>query len=169
MNAYEILECERSSTQEQIKQSYHRLLLIYHPDKNLGSEKPWNKFLQLQSAYKILSNAFERKTYDSILKQQDLKKKSDDFEHFENDEENLFVSSLKKDFEFDSNSGEYTRSCRCGSIYRFNQKHLNEILIKQSNNSNSDSDSSSVTVDSFILGLECDSCSLSNFMLKKFH
>lgn len=153
MNAYEILECDQFSTQDQIKQNYHRLLLIYHPDKNLEIKNNQDKFLQIQTAYKLLSNPTERKTYDSILKQLDLKKKGDIVENLD-DEENLFVLSLKNDFEFNSDSGEYTRKCRCGSIYNFNKKQINEILKNQSI-SNADSN-----VDSFILGLECDSCSL---------
>lgn len=158
MNAYEILECNRQSTQEQIKQNYHRLLLIYHPDKILEGENNVDMFIKIQSAYKLLSNPVERKTYDSILKQIDLKKKGDEFEKFDNSSENMFVLSLKKDFEFDTNSMDYSRSCRCGSTYKFNQKQIREILLNQSNNS--DSNSNSLTVDSFIVCLECDSCSL---------
>lgn len=158
MNAYEILECSRLSTQEQIKQNYHRLLLIYHPDKILDDENNGDKFIKIQTAYKLLSNPVERKTYDSILKQIDLKKKGEEFENCDNTIENLFVLSLKTDFEYDSNLMEYSRSCRCGSFYRLNQKQINEILLNQSNYSKSNS--SSLTVDSFILCLECDSCSL---------
>ena len=69
MNAYDILECTQVSSHEEIKSSYHRLLLIHHPDKKSQQDHdqnvcPIDGFLKLQSAYKILSDKTQRLAYD---------------------------------------------------------------------------------------------------------
>lgn len=61
---YKILEVTLNATTEDIKKSYRRLALQYHPDKNFGKEGFEIKFKEIVEAYQILSNAEKRKEYD---------------------------------------------------------------------------------------------------------
>ncbi|ANB50484.1 hypothetical protein [Powai lake megavirus] len=63
MNYYDILEINQNATQEDIKKSYKKLVIKYHPDKNLN-KNTIDKFQQIQSAYQCLSNKKTRKEYD---------------------------------------------------------------------------------------------------------
>lgn len=63
MNYYDILEITKNATQEDIKKSYKKLVIKYHPDKNLNRNTV-NKFQQIQNAYQCLSNKKKRKEYD---------------------------------------------------------------------------------------------------------
>jgi len=61
---YKILECNKYSTQEEIKKSYKKLALKYHPDKNKDDENCKNIFQEITEAYNILGNEEKRKKYD---------------------------------------------------------------------------------------------------------
>lgn len=64
MNLYQILELSESCTNEDIKKSYRRLALLYHPDKNNTPDS--DKFIQVTNAYQILINPQQRKRYDLL-------------------------------------------------------------------------------------------------------
>jgi curved DNA-binding protein CbpA len=66
---YEILEVTPSANLQDIKKAYRRLALVYHPDRNPDSEKETAtvKFRQVNEAYEILSDADQRRQYDSEL------------------------------------------------------------------------------------------------------
>ena len=61
-NYYEILGVSKEATQEEIKKSYRKLSLKYHPDKNPEGEE---MFKQISEAYGILSNPDKKTKYDS--------------------------------------------------------------------------------------------------------
>lgn len=62
---YELLEVEQTDTEDVIRKSYRRLALRLHPDKNIGrEEEAKKKFIKLQEAYDVLSDAQERAWYD---------------------------------------------------------------------------------------------------------
>ena len=46
-NFYEILECPETSTIDEIKKSYRRLSMIYHPDKNKNNPEATAKFQKI--------------------------------------------------------------------------------------------------------------------------
>ena len=80
---YELLHLSTNATTEEIKKSYRRLALIFHPDKNhplLGRRDPQSTFAvqgrctesirafeQVTEAYSILSDDFRRSIYDSEM------------------------------------------------------------------------------------------------------
>src|SRR4051794_32467346 len=61
---YEILEVQRTSTGEEIKRSYRKLAVKYHPDKNPGDHSAEEKFKELGEAYDVLIDPEKRSAYD---------------------------------------------------------------------------------------------------------
>lgn len=61
---YEILEVSRTATETEIKSSYRKLALKYHPDRNQGDKKAEEKFKEAAEAYAILSDSEKRARYD---------------------------------------------------------------------------------------------------------
>lgn len=62
---YKILEITPSATLADIKKSFRRLALLYHPDKNFGSNLYEAKFKEIKEAYEILSDVRQRREYNS--------------------------------------------------------------------------------------------------------
>lgn len=62
---YDILGIKKTATQAEIKRSFRKLALKYHPDKNKNSEESKKKFMQIVEAYEVLSDEMSRKTYDN--------------------------------------------------------------------------------------------------------
>ena len=60
---YKILEIDVFSDKDQIKKSYKRLSLKYHPDKNRDNNAK-DKFIKIKEAYDILIDDEKRKIYD---------------------------------------------------------------------------------------------------------
>jgi molecular chaperone DnaJ len=61
---YEILEVSRTATDQEIKSSYRKLALKYHPDRNPGDKTAEERFKQAAEAYAILSDGDKRARYD---------------------------------------------------------------------------------------------------------
>ncbi len=64
---YSILGVDKGANQDEIKKSYRKLALKYHPDKNKGDKKAEEKFKEIGSAYSILSDKLKRQRYDAEL------------------------------------------------------------------------------------------------------
>ncbi|MEO7318158.1 MAG: molecular chaperone DnaJ [Chthoniobacteraceae bacterium] len=61
---YEILEVTRTVGGEELKKSYRKLAVKFHPDKNPGDHTAEEKFKELGEAYDVLSDADKRAAYD---------------------------------------------------------------------------------------------------------
>ena len=61
---YEVLEVTRSTNGDEIKKSYRRLAVKFHPDKNPGDKTSEEKFKELGEAYDVLSDEQKRAAYD---------------------------------------------------------------------------------------------------------
>jgi molecular chaperone DnaJ len=67
-NYYNILEVSRDASDDEIKKSYRKLALKYHPDKNpTGDKFAESKFKEIVDAYHILSDKNRRTIYDYDL------------------------------------------------------------------------------------------------------
>jgi len=61
---YKILGVEKSASQDDIKKSYRKLAMKYHPDKNPDNEEAENKFKEIAEAYETLSDEAKKQFYD---------------------------------------------------------------------------------------------------------
>lgn len=61
---YDILQVPKGASDDQIKRSYRKLALKYHPDKNQGNEDADKKFAEINNAYEVLSDSEKRSIYD---------------------------------------------------------------------------------------------------------
>src|SRR5678816_1838295 len=61
---YEVLVVEKTATAEEIKKSYRKLAIKFHPDKNPGDKAAEESFKELGEAYEVLNDAEKRALYD---------------------------------------------------------------------------------------------------------
>jgi DnaJ-class molecular chaperone len=108
-----------------VKKAYHRALLLHHPDKkNKPAPSPSSHLTidQISTAYAILSSPSLRHDYDKALSL--------------SNQSNLSITTFQTgiqdidldDLDFDNESGQWYRSCRCGNSrgYVFGEGDLEE-------------------------------------------
>lgn len=61
---YALLGVSKTASGEEIKSSFRKLALKFHPDRNPGDAKAEEKFKELSRAYEILSDTEKRAAYD---------------------------------------------------------------------------------------------------------
>jgi molecular chaperone DnaJ len=61
---YEVLEVTREATAEELKRSYRKLAVKFHPDKNPDDLHAEEKFKELGEAYDVLMDEEKRSAYD---------------------------------------------------------------------------------------------------------
>src|SRR5215510_16358755 len=61
---YEILSVEKTASGDEIKRSYRRLAMKFHPDRNPNDPEAEAKFKEAAEAYEVLSDTERRTTYD---------------------------------------------------------------------------------------------------------
>jgi molecular chaperone DnaJ len=61
---YEVLGVSRTVTEAELKSSFRKLAMQYHPDKNPGDASAEVKFKEINEAYQVLSDAQKRGAYD---------------------------------------------------------------------------------------------------------
>ncbi|WP_027358158.1 DnaJ C-terminal domain-containing protein [Desulforegula conservatrix] len=97
---YKELGVAKTATAEEIKKSYRKLAVKYHPDKNKGDKAAEEKFKKISEAYAVLSDPEKRKQYDTYG--------STDF-HQRYSQEDIFknfdFSNIFSEFGFDFGGG----------------------------------------------------------------
>src|SRR5213079_3307663 len=61
---YEVLGVKRDATDEEVKRSYRKLAVKFHPDKNPDDPHAEEKFKELGEAYDVLIDPDKRAAYD---------------------------------------------------------------------------------------------------------
>lgn len=62
MDYFEVLEVEKTASQDDIKKAYRRLAAKYHPDRN-KSDDALERFQKIQQSYSVISDPKQRKAY----------------------------------------------------------------------------------------------------------
>ncbi len=65
MEYYEILGLSKGASAQEVKKSYRKLALKYHPDKNPDDKAAEEKFKEISEAYAVLSDPEKKKQYDT--------------------------------------------------------------------------------------------------------
>ncbi len=64
---YKLLELDKNASDAEIKKSYKRMAMKYHPDRNKDNpEQAEVKFKQIKEAYEVLSDPKKRSAYDQF-------------------------------------------------------------------------------------------------------
>ncbi len=63
---YKILGLNKNASEENIKKSYRKLAMKYHPDHTKGDKSAEEQFKKISEAYAVLSDKEKRKQYDTF-------------------------------------------------------------------------------------------------------
>ncbi len=61
---YEVLGVPRDASPDDVKKTYRRLAMQFHPDRNQGDKVAEARFKEVSEAYEVLSDADKRRQYD---------------------------------------------------------------------------------------------------------
>lgn len=70
-NYYDILRVRNFADCAEIKKSFRKLAVTYHPDKNKGRKDYEEKFKEIANAYEILTDPDKKRDFDFRLSQQE--------------------------------------------------------------------------------------------------
>ena len=63
---YEVLGVSKTADDSEIKKSYRKLAMKYHPDQNQGDAEAEVKFKEASEAYAVLQDKEKRTAYDQF-------------------------------------------------------------------------------------------------------
>lgn len=66
MDYYRILGVSREASDEDIKNSYRKLVFQHHPDRNPGSGHAEEKIREINAAYEVIGDVEKRRSYDRL-------------------------------------------------------------------------------------------------------
>ncbi len=113
---YAVIDVSPFATQSQIKESYYRLSMKYHPDHNQGNESTETLFKELNDAYSILGKSSSRRNYDKgLLRDYPVPHHVKEMKHRRANSSSTTASSTNK-------------SSRIYDFAAFNRGHYGDIL-----------------------------------------
>ncbi|MCL2600496.1 MAG: molecular chaperone DnaJ [Treponema sp.] len=63
---YEVLGVQKNATKDEIKKSYRKLAIQFHPDKNPGNKEAEDRFKEATEAYEVLADEKKKAAYDQF-------------------------------------------------------------------------------------------------------
>ncbi|XP_015242920.1 PREDICTED: dnaJ homolog subfamily C member 24 [Cyprinodon variegatus] len=123
----------------------------YHPDRLGGgssSESGVKKFLEVDAAWKVLSDQTSRRHYDMKRREQELKQ-----------DWTVDSTVYLQDMTWDSDECEYTYCCRCGGRFSVSKE---EVEQQQAESILGDDEVHKATESGVLVC--CDTCSLTIFV-----
>ncbi len=129
---YKVLGVSKNASQDEIKKTYKKLAIQFHPDKNPGNKQAEEKFKEISEAYDVLGDVDKRAKYDGL---------AGNWQQFQTE------FSSQKDFEFKDVFSGFNDVW--SSI--FGQGEFTNINTKQGNDLNSDV---TLTLEEAYLGTE---------------
>lgn len=97
---YKVLEVDRGASVDDIKKSYRKLALKYHPDRNKGDKGAEDKFKEISEAYAVLSDDQKRRQYDQF---------GDSSFHKKYSQEDIFRGTDFSEFDMGGLEGVFSR------------------------------------------------------------
>ncbi|XP_041650813.1 dnaJ homolog subfamily C member 24 [Cheilinus undulatus] len=149
---YAVLGASPSDSVQQLRHRYQQLALQYHPDR-VGSacsseaESAVKKFLEVDAAWRILSDQDTRRQYDLQRRAQELKQ-----------DWPVDSTVYLEDMTWDQGECVYTYCCRCGGRFDVSMEEVEEETQQQDD----EEEHRGVVVC-------CDTCSLSVYVTWSSH
>ena len=118
---YEVLGVERNATEEDIKKSYRKLAMQYHPDRNSGDKEAEEQFKEAAESYEVLSDREKRDIYDRYGHEGLINTGFRGFSGFE-DIFSSFGSIFEDVFGFSNGRSRSRTAARAGNDLRYDMK-----------------------------------------------
>ncbi|CAK6980753.1 dnaJ homolog subfamily C member 24 [Scomber scombrus] len=157
---YAVLGASPSDTIQQLRHRYQQLVLQYHPDRLGGvcpseAESSVRTFLEVDAAWRILSDQDSRRQYDQQRRARELKQ-----------DWPVDSTVFLEDMNWDQDECVYTYCCRCGGGFS-----VSEEEVEQETHRRQWDDTEEETKEGQHRGVVicCDTCSLSVYVTWPLH
>ncbi|XP_018534119.1 dnaJ homolog subfamily C member 24 isoform X2 [Lates calcarifer] len=157
---YAVLGASPSDSVQQLRHRYQQLALQYHPDRLRGecsseAESGVKTFLEVDAAWRILSDQNTRRQYDLQRRAQELKQ-----------DWPVDSTVCLEDMTWDQDECVFTYCCRCGGGFSVSEEEVEEETQRRQQD-----DEEEGTVEGQNRGVVvcCDTCSLSVYVTWSLH